>query len=244
MTNIDFKVAGIERAIEVLRVPSRGRAEQWAIQSINRAGRSVRSQADREFRASVLPVRSSVTKNRIKWVQADKTGRPGILRFMGWGRYSGSGAIRPRWMDLQYSKLERQRSAGGRFSTGATGSWAKRSRQVERVSYGVGGAVPRRTVIGGFVVSRDGRVWQQSYQSGFKAAKALVFRRKGKARLPIELASPVPGAKGPRDVAVGELASAVGLPQRMGDVLQQKAMKEFTGRVEREIAAKAAGARR
>lgn len=233
MTRIEFKLEGLANAVAALRAPTRGKVDAWAQQSLNRAGASVKSEMDREFRATILPVKASATKRRIRWANADKNGKPGVLRFLGFGKYGGSGAIRPRAMNLRYPKHVAARGALGRFSGSQLGAKAN------RVSYGVGGAVPQRTVLGGFVVSRKGLDWRQTSSLLFDPTKALVFRRKGKKRLPIELASPAMGSKGPTDVTVGGLAKAAGLPQRAADRIGVRAAEELTKRIEREIKAAA-----
>lgn len=233
MTRIVFKIEGVANAVAALRAPTRGKVDAWAQQSLNRAGASVKSEMDREFRANILPVKASATKRRIRWSNADKNGKPGVLRFLGYGKYAGSGAIRPRAMNLRYPKHVSTRGSLGRFTGSQLGAKAN------RVSYGVGGAVPPRTVVGGFVVSRTGRDWRQTSSLLFDATKALVFRRKGTKRLPIELASPVDGSKGPTDVTVGGLAKAAGMPERAAERIGAKAREELTKRIEREIKAAA-----
>lgn len=235
---MNVRVDGIREAIAAATLAGQPQARQWMQQAVNRQGTLEVGRSVRELRGP-LPVKAKYLRARVKWRRLGKDGSGGVLRFLGAGRFRGSGFLRPRHAKLKYPTLAPVRNRGQFVRSGA--GLRKKSdvlavRRSAAVSYGVGGLIPRKSVLRGFVMSvQEGPLFRQAWQSGFVSSRAQVFSRDGKKRLPVSKEA------GP---TVGTAAKSIGLPEAAGQRIADRAITDFQARLEREAKSASRGSLR
>lgn len=233
---MNVQVHGIREAIASATLAGQPKARQWGQQAVNRQGALEVGRSVKELRAGPLPVKSKYLRARVKWRKLSSNGTGGFLRYLGAGKFRGSGHVRPRHANLQFPTAAPARDERGRFKAFggnlAAGKLRNQARKAAAVSYGVGGLIPKRSVLGFVMSVHEGPTFRQAWQDGFMKSRAQVFKRTGHGRLPISKDA---------GVTVGTAAKSIGLPQRAGERIAERSVAELAARIDRETKAAARG---
>lgn len=221
MSTIRVDVRGIEQLRKIFLEVADKRQRSLSSRAINKAGRDQRVATRRQIQ-TYLPVKAKVLANRVKWHPLSRDhSQGGVLRVLGRGKFKGSGEIKPRDLKLKYPTTSVRRSpiAGSR----ANARLARKS----RVSYGVGGDVPQRTVLRGFVVNVGrGNRWVPSYRSDFDPRRATLFQRKTRDRASVVKVD---------GITAGTVATSHGLHERAAAEMGERAVVELRRLMELEM---------
>lgn len=228
---VTIEVEGLIEARKCFDVIQPSRRATLLQQSINTAGRDVRVVARRMVQ-DLLPIKVSLLNSRVRFDPQGKKG-PARIRFIGWGKYRGSGEVKPRYMKLKYPIVRVRQAA----HLGASAN--RRRAKMNAISYGVG-AVGRRSVINGFVVNvlrgrkqNGGRNFVPSYSDWFQERRASVFQRtRSGARRRKGNDLPIAKVSGP---TVGEIAQRAGIVDKIAPMFADRAATEFVRRCQAEV---------